>query len=129
MIWEKRDGIQLGVGDTRNDNIIIYFFHWFLYNVFDLNVVHPARRCRRLPWLTALLCCPLLSFVRHLSCHVAALVAIMTEEVDDEGACRTGKQIPALPIPGVPPSHCPTPAVVLVGLSEVGWRYVTTGRS
>ena len=97
-----------------------------MYNVFDLNVVHPARRCRRLPWCTAVLCCPLLSFVRHLLCHVAALVAIMTEEVDDEGACRTGKRIPAHPIPGVPSSHCP--ALVIVVVSLQGWRYVTTGR-
>ena len=49
----------------------------------------------------------------------------MTKEVDDKGACRTGKLIPVLPIPSVPPSHCLTPDIVLVGLSEVGQQYVT----
>ena len=40
----------------------------------------------------------------------------MIEEVDDEGSCRTGEWIPALPIPGVPPSHWLALVGVLFGL-------------
>ena len=97
-----------------------------MYNAFDLNVVYQTRHCQRLSWLAAVLFCPLLSFVRHLSCHVAALVVIMIEEVDDKGSCRTGKRIHALPIPDVPPNHRPALVVVLVSLQ--GGRCVKTGR-
>ena len=68
---------------------------------------------------------PIISFVRHVSCHVAVLLASTIEEVDNEGTCCTGEQIPALPIPGVPRGHRPTRVVVFVSLQ--GWRYVTTG--
>ena len=44
---------------------------------------------------------PLSPFFRRLLSFVAI------EEVDDEGARRIGERIPALPIPGVPPSHRP----------------------
>merc|ERR1712194_884541 len=44
---------------------------------------------------------PLSSFFRRLLSFVAI------EEMDDEGVRRIGKHIPALPIPGVPPSHRP----------------------
>ena len=50
----------------------------------------------------------------------------MFKEVDEKGACRTGKQIPVLTIPGVSPRHCPALVVVLGSLQ--GQRCVTTGR-
>jgi len=100
-----------------------------LYNVFDLNGVHPARCCRRLPWIAPVLFHPLLSFGRHVSCHVVALVTIMIKEVDDGGACCSGERIPVLSIPGVPLSHHPDVVVVLVSLQErqcvmTGWPWM-----
>ena len=97
-----------------------------MYNAFDLNVVYTARCRQRLPWLAAVLFCSLLSLVRHLLCHVAARVTITIEEMDNEGSCHTGRRIPVLPIPGVPPSHCSALAVVLVSLQ--GRQCVMTGR-
>ena len=53
--------------------------------------------------------------------HVDTLVAIVVEGVDDEGARRTGEQIPALPIPGIMPSHRLANVVSIVHLR--GRRY------
>ena len=93
-----------------------------------------TRRCRLSP-------SPLLSSVHWSSRRVAGLVAVVIKEQSRGGFSRrfssalrgpcirvpvASERMFALPIPGVPPSHCPTLIVVLVNLR--GRRRATTGR-
>ena len=87
----------------------------------------------------AVVLCPLFSSVRRSPCRVTGLAAVAIKDRSRGGFSRlsssalcgpyarvpvAGERIPALPIPGAPPSLRPTLIVVLINLR--GQRHATT---
>ena len=55
-------------------------------------------------------------------CHVATLITVIIEEVDDKGACRISEQLPPFLITGVPSCHHLALVAFLVSLHGVAVR-------